>query len=230
MDAFKKCIAEFIGTFTLVLIGCGTAMLVGCDAASGSGYILTAFAFGLVIVGMAYCVGNVSGCHINPAVSLAVLISGRMKATDFVFYVISQILGAISGAACLKIIFSLGQVKDMTGGLGSNGLVGVSGNAVAGLLVEILLTFVFVLVILGVTDSAYNHGSFGGVVIGFSLVLVHILGIGLTGTSVNPARSIGPALFAGGDALASLWVFIVGPFVGAALAALIYKLIGKKAK
>ncbi len=230
MDAFKKCIAEFIGTFTLVLIGCGTAMLVGCDAASGSGYILTAFAFGLVIVGMAYCVGNVSGCHINPAVSLAVLISGRMKATDFVFYVISQVLGAISGAACLKIIFSLGQVKDMTGGLGSNGLAGVSGNAVAGLLVEILLTFVFVLVILGVTDSAYNHGSFGGVVIGFSLVLVHILGIGLTGTSVNPARSIGPALFAGGDALASLWVFIVGPFVGAALAALIYKLIGKKAK
>lgn len=230
MDAFKKCIAEFIGTFTLVLIGCGTAMLVGCDAASGSGYILTAFAFGLVIVGMAYCVGNVSGCHINPAVSLAVLISGRMKVTDFVFYVISQVLGAISGAACLKIIFSLGQVKDMTGGLGSNGLAGVSGNAVAGLLVEILLTFVFVLVILGVTDSAYNHGSFGGVVIGFSLVLVHILGIGLTGTSVNPARSIGPALFAGGDALASLWVFIVGPFVGAALAALIYKLIGKKAK
>jgi len=230
MDAFKKCIAEFIGTFTLVLIGCGTAMLVGCDAASGSGYILTAFAFGLVIVGMAYCVGNVSGCHINPAVSLAVLISGRMKVTDFVFYVVSQVLGAISGAACLKIIFSLGQVKDMTGGLGSNGLAGVSGNAVAGLLVEILLTFVFVLVILGVTDSAYNHGSFGGVVIGFSLVLVHILGIGLTGTSVNPARSIGPALFAGGDALASLWVFIVGPFVGAALAAFIYKLIGKKAK
>ena len=230
MDAFKKCIAEFIGTFTLVLIGCGTAMLVGCDAASGSGYILTAFAFGLVIVGMAYCVGNVSGCHINPAVSLAVLISGRMKVTDFVFYVVSQVLGAISGAACLKIIFSLGQVKDMTGGLGSNGLAGVSGNAVAGLLVEILLTFVFVLVILGVTDSAYNHGSFGGVVIGFSLVLVHILGIGLTGTSVNPARSIGPAIFAGGDALASLWVFIVGPFVGAALAALIYKLIGKKAK
>lgn len=230
MDAFKKCIAEFIGTFTLVLIGCGTAMLVGCDAASGSGYILTAFAFGLVIVGMAYCVGNVSGCHINPAVSLAVLISGRMSVTDFIFYVISQVLGAISGAACLKIIFSLGQVKDMTGGLGSNGLAGVSGNAVAGLLVEVLLTFVFVLVILGVTDSSYKHGSFGGVVIGFSLVLVHILGIGLTGTSVNPARSIGPALFAGGDALASLWVFIVGPFVGAALAALIYKLIGKKAK
>ena len=228
MDSFKKCIAEFIGTFTLVLVGCGTAMLVGCDAVNGCGYILTAFAFGLVIVGMAYCVGNVSGCHINPAVSLAVLISGRMSVTDFFLYLVSQVLGAISGAACLKIIFSLGQVTDKTGGLGSNGLAGVGGNAVAGLIVEILLTFIFVLVILGVTDSKAGHGSFGGVVIGFSLVMVHILGIGLTGTSVNPARSIGPAIFAGGDALASLWVFIVGPFVGAALAALIYKLFAKK--
>ncbi|MBQ5519615.1 MAG: MIP family channel protein [Clostridiales bacterium] len=228
MDSFKKCIAEFIGTFTLVLVGCGTAMLVGCDAVNGSGYILTAFAFGLVIVGMAYCVGNVSGCHINPAVSLACLISGRMGISDFIFYVISQVLGAISGAACLKIIFSLGNVTDKTGGLGSNGLAGVGDSAVAGLIVECLLTFIFVLVILGVTDSKYNHGSFGGVVIGFSLVMVHILGIGLTGTSVNPARSIGPALFAGGAALSSLWVFIVGPFVGAALAALIYKLFAKK--
>ena len=228
MDSFKKCIAEFIGTFTLVLVGCGTAMLVGCDSASGCGYILTAFAFGLVIVGMAYCVGNVSGCHINPAVSLAVLISGKMSVPDFFLYFVSQVLGAISGAACLKIIFSLGQVTDKTGGLGSNGLAGVGGNAVAGLIVEILLTFIFVLVILGVTDSKAGHGSFGGVVIGFSLVMVHVLGIGLTGTSVNPARSIGPALFAGGDALVSLWVFIVGPFAGAALAALVYKLMAKK--
>ena len=228
MDSFKKCIAEFIGTFTLVLVGCGTAMLVGCKSDVGCGYILTAFAFGLVIVGMAYTVGNVSGCHINPAVSLAVLISGRMSITDFIFYVISQCLGAISGAACLKIIFSMGQVTDMTGGLGSNGLAGVNDSIGAGLIVEILLTFIFVLVILGVTDSKYNHGSFGGVVIGFALVMVHILGIGLTGTSVNPARSIGPAIFAGGAALSSLWVFIVGPFVGAALAALIYKLIAKK--
>ena len=148
MDSFKKCIAEFIGTFTLVLVGCGTAMLVGCDSASGCGYILTAFAFGLVIVGMAYCVGNVSGCHINPAVSLAVLISGKMSVPDFFLYFVSQVLGAISGAACLKIIFSLGQVTDKTGGLGSNGLAGVGGNAVAGLIVEILLTFIFVLVIL----------------------------------------------------------------------------------
>ena len=228
MDSVKKYVAEFIGTFTLVLIGCGTAMLVGCDSASGCGYILTAFAFGLVIVGMAYCVGNVSGCHINPAVSLACLIAGRMKATEFLFYALSQVLGAICGAACLKIIFSLGQVTDKTGGLGSNGLAGVSGNFFAGLLVEILLTFIFVLVILGVTDPAFKHGSFGGVVIGFALVMVHILGIGLTGTSVNPARSIGPAIFAGGDALGTLWVFIVGPFIGAALAALLYLFIGKK--
>jgi aquaporin Z len=226
MDSFKKCIAEFIGTFTLVLVGCGTAMITGCE--QWGGYLTTAFAFGLVIVGMAYCVGNVSGCHINPAVSLAVLISGKMSVTDFIFYVISQVLGAISGAACLKIIFSLGKVSDKTGGLGSNGLAGVNGSIGAGLIVEILLTFIFVLVILGVTDSKAGHGSFGGVVIGFSLVMVHVLGIGLTGTSVNPARSIGPALFAGGDALVSLWVFIVGPFVGAALAALVYKLMAKK--
>ena len=226
MDSVKKYVAEFIGTFTLVLVGCGTAMLTGCD--KWGGYLTTAFAFGLVIVGMAYCVGNVSGCHINPAVSLAVLISGRMPVTEFIFYVIAQVLGAISGAACLKIIFSLGGVTDATGGLGSNGLAGVNGSFIAGLIVECLLTFIFVMVILGVTDSAYNHGSFGGVVIGFSLVMVHVLGIGLTGTSVNPARSIGPAIFAGGDALASLWVFIVGPFVGAALAAVVYKLIAAK--
>lgn len=228
MESVRKYVAEFIGTFTLVLVGCGTAMLVGCDSTNGCGYILTALAFGLVIVGMAYTVGNASGCHINPAVSLAVLISGRMSAVDFIFYVVCQCLGAISGAAVLKIIFSIGQVKDMTGGLGSNGLAGVGGSWLAGLIVEILLTFIFVLVILGVTDSKFKHGSFGGVVIGFSLVMVHILGIGLTGTSVNPARSIGPAIFAGGDALSSLWVFIVGPFVGAILAALIYKLIGGK--
>ena len=176
MDSVKKYVAEFIGTFTLVLVGCGTAMLTGCD--KWGGYLTTAFAFGLVIVGMAYCVGNVSGCHINPAVSLAVLISGRMPVSEFFFYVIAQVLGAISGAACLKIIFSMGNVTDATGGLGSNGLAGVNGNSIAGLIVEILLTFIFVLVILGVTDSAYNHGSFGGVVIGFSLVMVHVLGIG----------------------------------------------------
>lgn len=223
----KKYIAECIGTAVLVILGCGTAMLVGCDAAAGGGYILTAFAFGLVIVGMAYCIGNVSSCHINPAVSLGVLLSGGMSVQDFIGYVIAQCVGALAGAGVLAAIFGLGQVTDMTGGFGSNGLGGVSGSAVAGLLVELVLTFVFVLTILGVTDAKAGHGSFAGVVIGFTLTLVHILGIGLTGTSVNPARSFGPALVAaitGNTApIACLWVFIVGPLAGAALAAVVYK-------
>ena len=225
----KKYIAEFIGTCTLVLLGCGTAMLVGCDAAAGGGYILTALAFGLVIVGMAYCVGNISGCHINPAVSLGVLMSGGMKVKEFVGYVISQCLGALAGSGLLALIFTLGGVEDKTGGFGTNGLGGVNGSAAAGLIVEILLTFIFVLTILGVTSKKAGHGSFGGLIIGLTLTLVHIFGIGLTGTSVNPARSFGPALvaaFAGNSApLACLWVFIVGPFIGAALAAVTYKFL-----
>lgn len=225
----KKYVAEFIGTMTLVILGCGTAMLVGCDAKNGCGYLLTAFAFGLVIVGMAYCVGNISGCHINPAVSLGVLMSGGMTVSDFIGYVIAQCIGAIAGTGILAAIFGLGSVPDATGGFGSNLLNGVNGNAVAGLLVEIVLTFIFVLVILGVTSSKAGHGSFAGVVIGFTLTLVHILGIGLTGTSVNPARSFGPALVAaitGNMApIACLWVFIIGPLAGAALAACVYKFL-----
>ena len=224
----KKYVAEFIGTFTLVLIGCGTAMLVGCDSTYGSGYLLTALAFGLTIVGMAYCVGNISGCHINPAVSLAVLMTGGMEKKDFVGYVISQCLGAVAATGTLVTIFHLGELTDLTGGYGSNGLAGVAGNIGAGLIVEFLLTFIFILVILGVTSKKANHGSFAGVVIGFTLVLVHILGIGLTGTSVNPARSLGPALFAGGDALKSLWVFIVAPLAGGAVAALVHKYFEKE--
>ncbi|MBR1822052.1 MAG: aquaporin [Clostridia bacterium] len=223
----KKYIAEAIGTATLVILGCGTAMLVGCDAVNGGGYILTALAFGLTIVAMAYSIGNISGCHINPAVSLGVLLSGGMTTGEFIGYVISQCVGALCGSAVLAAIFGLGGVTDMTGGFGSNGLAGVNGNALAGLLVEIVLTFIFVIAILGVTSKKANHGSFGGLVIGLTLVVVHILGIGLTGTSVNPARSFGPAVVAAisGNAapLASLWVFIVGPLVGAALAACVYK-------
>jgi len=230
MESIKKYVAEVIGTFVLVLLGCGTAMLVGCDAKNGGGYILTALAFGLVIVGMAYCVGNISGCHINPAVSLAVLVSGGMTFTDFVGYVVSQCLGAIAGAGTLKLIFELGDVTDMTGGYGANGLAGVNGNAGAGVIVEIVLTFIFVLTILGVTSKNAKHGSFGGLIIGLTLTLVHIFGIGLTGTSVNPARSLGPAILAGGDALNDLWVFIVGPFVGASIAAVVYKCLEPAAK
>ncbi len=222
----KKYIAEFIGTAVLVTFGCGTAMLVGCDAAAGGGYILTALAFGLAIVACAYCIGNVSGCHVNPAVSLGVLMSGRMTTKDFIGYVIAQVLGAFFGALLLMAIFSMGGVEDMTGGFGSNGLAGVNGSAAAGILVEIVLTFVFIMCILGVTSSKAGHGSFGGLIIGLTLVFVHILGIGLTGTSVNPARSIGPAIVAAmngnTEPLGSLWVFIIAPLIGGALAALCY--------
>ena len=228
----KKYIAEFIGTAVLVTFGCGTAMLVGCDAASGSGYLLTALAFGLAIIACAYSIGNVSGCHVNPAVSLGVLMSGRMTTKDFIGYVISQVLGAIFGAILLMVIFSMGGVEDMTGGFGSNGLAGVNGSAAAGLLVEIILTFVFVLCILGVTSGKAGHGSFGGLIIGLTLVFVHILGIGLTGTSVNPARSIGPALIAainGNSApVGSLWIFIIAPLIGGALAAVCYNFLAGK--
>ena len=227
----KKYLAECIGTATLVILGCGTAMLVGCDAAAGSGYLLTALAFGLAIVAMAYSIGNISGCHINPAVSLGVLLSGGMDVKEFVGYVVSQCVGAFAGSGILALIFGLGKVTDMTGGFGANGLAGVGGNALAGLIVEIVLTFIFVIAILGVTSKKGNHGSFGGLVIGLTLVVVHILGIGLTGTSVNPARSFGPALVAAlsgnSEPLAALWVFIVGPMIGSALAACVYKALEK---
>ena len=228
----KKYVAECIGTCVLVVMGCGTAMLVGCDAMSGCGYLLTALAFGLTIVGMAYCIGNVSGCHINPAVSLAVFLTGGMNVAQFIAYVISQCLGSIVGSGILAAIFALGAVDDATGGFGANGLDGVSGSPVAGLIVEIVLTYIFVLTILGVTSPKAKHGSFGGLIIGLTLTLVHILGIGLTGTSVNPARSLGPAIFAAitgnTSPIIALWVFIVGPLVGAALAALTHKAFEKE--
>lgn len=223
----KKFIAEFIGTCVLVTLGCGTAMLTGCE--HWGGYLATALAFGLVIVGMAYCVGNISGCHINPAVSLAVFINGGISLKDFLGYIVAQCLGALAGAGLLAAIFGLGGITDATGGFGSNGLAGVNGSIFAGLLVEVVLTFIFVLTILGVTSKKGNHGSFGGLIIGLTLVLVHLFGIGLTGTSVNPARSIGPAIVAAiaGNAspIISVWVFIVGPLVGAVIAAFVYKFL-----
>ncbi len=230
----KKYIAEFIGTMVLVLIGCGTAMAVGCDPMMGSGYILTAFAFGLGLLTMAYSIGNISGCHINPAVSLGMLMSKKIGIKDFWGYVASQVLGALAGAGLLALIFNGAGIVDMTGGYGSNGLAGVNDNAWIGLLVEVLLTFVFVISILGVTSDKAKHGHVAGLVIALSLVAVHILGIGLTGTSVNPARSIGPAVVAGFGGnwapMGAVWVFIVGPLVGGLLAAVVYKALeqGKK--
>lgn len=211
----KKYLAEFIGTFVLVLFGCGVAAVTGC-AFPEAGYVATALAFGLCIVAMAYSIGNISGCHVNPAVSLGCLLAGRMSGKDFVGYVIAQVLGAIAGAAVLMAL--IGTEK----GLGCNGLY--NGSIGLSLLVEVILTFVFVLVILGVT-SKIGNGKLAGLVIGLTLVLIHLLGIPFTGTSVNPARSIGPALFMGADALSCVWVFIVAPLVGGALAALVWKLL-----
>ncbi len=228
----KKYLAELIGTCVLVFMGCGTAMLVGCDAVNGGGYILTALAFGLSIVAMAYCVGNISGGHFNAAVTLAMLMRKKISSKDAVMYWIFQIIGAFIGSGLLACIFKAGSVTDKTGGLGSNGLGGVNGSAVAGLLVEIVLTFIFLMTIQGVTSEKFKHGSFGGLIIGLTLTFVHIFGIGLTGTSVNPSRSIAPAVLAalsGNSApIGDLWVFIVGPLVGAALAALVYPALEKK--
>ena len=220
MGSFKKYLAEFLGTCVLVLFGCGTAVMVGCSA-DGSGYLVTALAFGLVIVAMAYSIGNISGCHMNPAVSIAMLVSKKMSVKDFIGYVISQCLGAIVGAALLALFAKDGAAS----GLGANGLY--DGNIGLSLLIEVILTFVFVIAILGVT-SRESYSKVAGLVIGLTLVLVHILGIAFTGTSVNPARSFGPALLAGGDALKNVWVFILAPLVGGVLAALCYNFLDKK--
>ena len=222
----KKYIAECIGTMVLVLIGCGTAMTVGCDPTMGSGYILTAFAFGLGLLTMAYSIGN-----INPAVSIAMLASKKISWKEFGGYVVFQIISALVGAGLLALIFNGANLVDATGGFGANGLSGVNDNAWIGLLVEILLTFIFVISILGVTSEKAKHGHVAGIVIAFSLVAVHILGIGLTGTSVNPARSLGPAIVAAfsgnGAPMGAVWVFIVGPLIGGLLAAYTYKTLEK---
>ena len=217
MKDIKKYLAEFIGTAVLVLFACGVAGQI-CDG-STSGLIGTALAFGLVIVAMAYSIGNVSGCHINPAVSIAMLINKKISAKDFCGYVIAQFLGAIAGAAVLYII--VGNPAK----LGCNAFW--NGRPWMSFAIEMALTFVFVLAILGVTSKESN-GNIAGLVIGGALVLVHLLGINFTGTSVNPARSFGPALvnaLAGGDALACIWVFLLAPLVGGALAAVVYRFL-----
>ena len=224
----KKYVAEFFGTFVLVFIGCGTAMLVGCDAKNGSGYLLTALAFGLAIVAMAYGFGNISGGHVNPAVSLAVLINGGMNTTDFCGYVVAQILGATFGSGQLAAIFGAGGITDMTGGMACNGLpADAASPMLAAILVEIITTCIFIVTILGVTSKKQTHGSFGGLVIGLTLVALHIVSIGITGTSVNPARSLGPAIVSAisGDnrGISNILAFIVGPLIGAAIGAGLYK-------
>lgn len=210
MESIKKYFAEFIGTFVLVFIGCGTAASIGCDVAGG--YLATAFAFGLAIVAMAYSIGNISGCHVNPAVSLAMLMRKDISGKDFIGYVVGQVLGAFMASALLLLILG----KDS--GLGANALY--MGNASVSCIIEIVLTFIFVLTILEVT-SKEKFGNVAGLVIGLSLTLVHILGISLTGTSVNPARSLAPAILSGN--MEGLWVFLIAPLIGAAIAAACHK-------
>ncbi len=223
----KKYFAEFFGTMVLVLFGCGTAVVTGGLAGgigNGTlGVVAISLAFGLAIVAAAYAIGHISGCHVNPAVSLAVLINGGMTFADFVGYVIGQIAGAFAGSGILYFITSNSELS----GFGSNGFDALSSVKISmtgAAVVEIVLTFVFVMTILGVTSSE-KTSNIAGIVIGLTLTFVHLIGIPLTGTSVNPARSLAPAVFEGGTALSQVWLFILAPLAGAALAALIFKYV-----
>ena len=224
----NKMIAEFVGTFTLVLFGCGAAVIAGpAVGATTVGVLGISFAFGLGIVAMAYGIGQVCGCHVNPAVSLGVWLAGRMPAGEMIQYWIAQCLGAIAGAAVLALIMS-GKASGWNGGLGANGWgPGYLGeyNLVSAAVFEVVATFLFLVVILGVTrrGTPLHIAGFAGMAIGLTLAVIHIVGINVTGVSVNPARSLGPALLTGGVALSQLWLFIVAPLVGAAIAGLVYR-------
>lgn len=226
----KKYLAEMIGTMVLVLMGCGSAVFAGSVAGTvgaGVGTLGVALAFGLAVVAMAYTIGGISGCHINPAITLGVFLSGRMKGKDAAMYMLFQVIGAILGSAILYALVSTGAHGGPTS-TGSNSFS--EGMGVQAFIAEAVFTFIFVLVVLGTTDPKKGAGNFAGLAIGLTLVLIHIVCIPITGTSVNPARSIGPALFDGGIALKQLWLFIVAPFVGAALSALVWKLLAGEEK
>lgn len=224
----KKAAAEFIGTFTLVLFGCGAAVIAGMGTGATSIDVLgISFAFGLSIVAMAYGIGKVSGCHINPAVSVGVFMAGRMSASDLITYVIAQVLGALAGAAVLYLILS-GKASGWDGGLGQNGWgTGYLGeyDMTAALVFEVVATFLFLVCILGVTQNG-APAHLAGLAIGLTLVVIHIVGINVTGVSVNPARSLGPAIVgvaSNPGALAQVWLFIVAPVIGAALAGVLFR-------
>lgn len=217
-----------IGTMVLVLMGCGSAVFAGSMAGTvgaGVGTVGVALAFGLSVVAMAYAIGGISGCHINPAITLGVFLSGRMNGKDAGMYMLFQVIGAIIGSAILYALVTTGGHDGPTA-TGSNGFG--DGEMLQAFIAEVVFTFIFVLVVLGSTDPKKGAGAFAGLAIGLSLVLVHIVCIPITGTSVNPARSIGPALFQGGEALSQLWLFIVAPFVGAAVSVLVWNYFGDK--
>ena len=220
----RKYIAEFIGTATLVLFGTGIAVV------SGGNLVATALAFGLAIIAEAYVIGDISGCHVNPAVSLSMLISKKMSVKDFIGYVVSQIAGAFAGTGILYAILNGTDLG--TSALGANGygsLSALSISLVGAIITEIILTFIFIYTILGVTSDK-NKASVSGIVIGLTLTFVHLLGINLTGTSVNPARSLAPAVVQGCEAFKQVWVFIVAPLIGAVIATLVFKYLNKTEK
>ena len=217
----KKYLAEMIGTMVLVLIGCGAAVSLGCDVKDTASVVGTSLAFGLAVVAMAYTIGGISGGHINPAITLAMAITGRMSWKEAINYMGFQLIGAFLGSAILYVTSFLSVLN----GTGANDLQPGIGYVPA-LLAEIFFTFVFVLTVLGTTDEKKGAGNFAGLAIGLCLVIVHLACIRYTGTSVNPARSIAPAIFQGGTALQNVWIFIIGPFAGGALAAVVWKVIG----
>lgn len=228
----SKFVAEMLGTMVLVLMGCGSAVIAGADGTTGVGLLGISFAFGLSVVAMAYAIGHISGCHINPAISISMVAAGRMKMGEAVTYIIAQIVGALLGAGILYLIYTNQATFDLgPWALGSNGWgTGYLNeyNTTAAFVAEFIFTFIFLLVILGSTSSKNINGGFAGLAIGLSLVLIHIVGIKITGVSVNPARSIGPAVFAGGEALSQLWLFIAAPILGAVAAAFVYNLLIEK--
>jgi len=220
----KKYIAELIGTAALVLIGCGSAVIAGVDI----GFAGISFAFGLIVLAMVYAIGNISGCHINPAITLAMLVAGKINWKDTILYIVFQCIGAIIGAAILLAIANgMPGYSVAANGLGQNGFGTLSPRGfslAACFIAEVVLTFLFLFVIFGSTSKNAPAG-FAGIAIGFSLVLIHLVGIPITGTSVNPARSLGPAVFAGPAALSQLWLFWVAPIIGGIIAAIIWRFV-----
>jgi aquaporin Z len=225
MDLNKRCAAEFIGTFWLVFGGCGSAVLAAAFPGVGIGLLGVSFAFGLTVLTMAYAIGHISGCHLNPAVSVGLVAGGRFKSGELVPYIIAQVVGAIAGAGVLYLIASGKAGFQLSDGFASNGYGEHSPgqySLLAGFVAEFVLTFMFLLIILGATDQRAPQG-FAPIAIGLGLTLIHLIGIPVTNLSVNPARSTGPAIFVGGWALAQLWLFWVAPILGAAVAGVVHR-------
>jgi aquaporin Z len=227
MSLSKKCSAEFFGTFWLTFGGCGSAVLAAGHPDTGIGWLGVSLAFGLTVLTMAYAIGHVSGCHLNPAVSIGLIVGKRFKASELVPYIIAQVLGAIAGAAVLYAIASGNADFSLADGFAANGYGEHSPanySLISGLIAEIVLTFFFLMIILGATDKRAPEG-FAPIAIGLGLTLIHLIGIPVTNLSVNPARSTGPALFVGGWAISQLWLFWIAPLIGAALAGIVYPIV-----